>query len=175
MKKILLTLAVAAASLTANAQVYLGGEVGAWRSSDNNHTSVTIHPEVGYKLSDKWDLGLGFGYSYNYYDGAKVHNLTVDPYARWSFVKFGPVKLFLDMGFGSNPVKVKDGGDAEVAWRVGVMPGVSVALNEKIDFIAHTGFLGYRETDGHNSAYGEQGFGFNLPGNDLLFGIVYNF
>ena len=175
MKKILLTIAVAAASLSASAQVYLGGEVGAWRNSDDNHTSFTIHPELGYKLSDKWDLGIGFGYNYNYYGSTpnkKVHNVTIDPYARWSFVKFGPVKLFLDMGFGINPVKTKIEGlpsqDAEVAWRVGVMPGVSVALNKKIDFIAHTGFLGYREADGRNSAYGEQGFGFTLSGNDLL-------
>ncbi len=184
MKKILLTIAVAAASLSASAQVYLGGEVGAWRNSDDNHTSFTIHPELGYKLSDKWDLGIGFGYNYNYYGNGstpnkKVHNVTIDPYARWSFVKFGPVKLFLDMGFGINPVKTKiedlPSQDAEVAWRVGVMPGVSVALNKKIDFIAHTGFLGYREADGRNSAYGEQGFGFTLSGNDLLFGIVYNF
>lgn len=44
MKKILLTIAVAAASLSASAQVYLGGEVGAWRNSDKNHTSLPSIP-----------------------------------------------------------------------------------------------------------------------------------
>ncbi len=48
MKKIFLSVAVAAMSLTASAQVYVGGEVGAWRNSDANTTTVSIQPEVGY-------------------------------------------------------------------------------------------------------------------------------
>lgn len=66
MKKLFLTLAVAAASLTASAQVYVGGEVGLWRNKDANHTNFTIKPDLGYKLSDKWDLGIGIGYEHNY-------------------------------------------------------------------------------------------------------------
>lgn len=34
MKKILLIVAIAAASLTASAQTYVGGSVGFWRNSD---------------------------------------------------------------------------------------------------------------------------------------------
>lgn len=193
MKKLFLTLAVAAASLTASAQVYLGGEVGFWRNTDANHTNVTIHPEIGYKLSDKWDLGIGVGFTHNYYgkgedfDGntlykAKVNGFQVDPYARWSFVKFGPVSLFLDMGFGVNTYKVKhdlaghtETSDAQVAWRVGVQPGVKVALTKKVDFIAHMGFLGYQDADDSYNAYGEDGFGFNFNSTNLNFGLVYNF
>lgn len=176
MKKLFLTVAVAAAALSASAQAYVGGEVGFWRNSDANHTNVTIHPEIGYKLSDKWDLGLGIGYTYNYNGGDnKTHNFTVDPYARWSFAKFGPVSFFLDLGFGVNPYKVKGQDDAQVAWRVGVEPGVKVNLAKNIDFVAHVGFLGYRESDGSNAAYGEKGFGFNVNSNDLNFGLIYNF
>ena len=48
MKKLFLTLAVAFASLAANAQLYVGGEVGAWRNSDDNKTDFNLKPEIGY-------------------------------------------------------------------------------------------------------------------------------
>ncbi len=181
MKKILLTVAVAAMALTASAQVYVGGEIGAWRNTDANKTTFAIQPEVGYQLSDKWDLGIGIGYAHAYQNKIAVNSFEVDPYARWSFVKFGPVSLFLDMGFGINTykAKVKDGpsGDSNTAWRVGVAPGLRVNLTKHIDFIAHMGFLGYRDADDSyvESPYGENGFGFNVSGNDLTFGINYNF
>ena len=107
MKKLFLTLAVAAASLTASAQVYVGGEVGLWRNKDANHTNFTIKPYLGYKLSDKWDLGIGIGYEHDYENHVKKSSFDVDPYARWSYVKFGPVSLFLDMGFGVATYKEK--------------------------------------------------------------------
>lgn len=193
MKKILLTLLVAVCSLTASAQVYLGGEVGFWRNSDDNHTQFSIQPEIGYNLSNKWALGIGIGFTHDYvgkgedWDGetlakAKVNTFSVDPYARYSYAKFGPVRLFLDMGFGVAASKYKGevaghevDSDALVAWRIGVAPGIAVSLCKNLDFIAHCGFLGYRESDGVNSAYGETGFGFELSGNDLSFGVVYNF
>lgn len=192
MKKVFLTVALAAASLAASAQVYVGGEVGFWRNADDNHTNFNIKPEIGYNLSDKWDLGIGIGFNHDYYgtgkyDGEtiakiKVNSFEVDPYARWSFVKFGPVKLFLDMGFGINTYKVKGeimghdyDSDAQVGWRVGVQPGVKVSLAKNVDFIAHMGFLGYQESDDSYCAYGEDGFGFNFSGNNLNFGILYNF
>lgn len=189
MKKLFLTLAVAFASLAANAQLYVGGEVGAWRNSDANHTSFDLKPEIGYQLSDKWDLGIGIGFSHNYvgegedHEGNtllknKVNSFEVNPYARWSFVKFGPVRMFLDMTAGVSTYKVKvndKSGDAQVGWRVGVQPGVAVGLCKNLDFIAHVGFLGYRDADDDYCSYGENGFGFDLSSNNLNFGFVYKF
>lgn len=195
MKKVFLTVALAAASLAASAQVYVGGEVGFWRNADANHTNFNIKPEIGYNLSDKWDLGIGIGFNHDYYGigeyndetiaKKKVNSFEVDPYARWSFVKFGPVKLFLDMGFGINTYKVKGevlghgwdsrDSDAQVGWRVGVQPGVKVSLAKNVDFVAHMGFLGYQEADDNLCSYGEDGFGFKFSGNNLNFGILYNF
>ena len=199
MKKLFLTLAVAFASLEANAQLYVGGEVGAWRNSDDNHTSFNLKPEIGYQLSDKWDLGIGIGFNHDYKgvgeasDGTtlvknKVNSFEVNPYARWSFVKFGPVRMFLDITAGVSTYKVKatvynpvteksttETGDAQVGWRVGVQPGVAVGLCKNLDFIAHVGFLGYRDADDNKCSYGENGFGFDLSSNNLNFGFVYKF
>lgn len=199
MKKLFLTLAVAFASLAANAQLYVGGEVGAWRNSDDNHTTFNLKPEIGYQLSDKWDLGIGIGFNHDYKgtseapDGTtllkhKVNSFDVNPYARWSFVKFGPVRMFLDITAGVNTYKVKETvynpvtkksttetGDAQVGWRIGVEPGIAVGLCKNLDFIAHVGFLGYRDADDDKCSYGETGFGFDLSSNNLNFGFVYKF
>ena len=66
MKKFFLMIAVALISLTASAQVYVGGGVSAWRNSDANHTQFTLEPEVGYTLSETWDMGIGIGFAHDY-------------------------------------------------------------------------------------------------------------
>ena len=193
MKKLFLTLAVAFASLAANAQLYVGGEVGAWRNTDDNKTDFNLKPEIGYQLNDKWDLGIGIGFSHKYRgaeDGeynVKTNSFYVDPYARWSFVKFGPVRMFLDITAGVGTSKRKHtvtvlgeektiSEDADVAWRVGVQPGVAVGLCKNLDFIAHVGFIGYTDADKESvSPYGDKGFGFDLSSNNLNFGFVYKF
>ena len=156
MKKLFLTLVLAVATVAASAQVYVGGEVGLWRNSDANHTNFTLQPEVGYTLSKQWAI-------------------DVSPYARYTFAKFGPVNLFADGGFGFYSVKPKNGSSVS-AWEVGVKPGLAVNLNKKLSFVAHVGFLGYRDSDDAIAGkLWENGFGFNLSGNSLQFGLNYNF
>ena len=48
-------------------------------------------------------------------------------------------------------------------------------LAKNVDFVAHCGFLGYRDADDNNCAYGKNGFGFNASGENLAFGINYRF
>lgn len=184
MKKILLTLLVSLVAITASAQAYIGGGVGVWRNDDANFTSFTFKPEVGCNLSNKWAIGVGLNFTHVYSnpeevdddDYGKVNTLSIDPYARWSFVKFGPVKLFLDMGFGVGVVKEKQTDDAYVNWNVGVRPGVKVSLAKNVDFIAHAGFLGFKGCDDEISTTPyDRGFGFSLDSQSLTFGLNFNF
>ena len=174
MKKFVLSLLVALMGVTASAQVYVGGGVGFWRDADANTTDFTIAPEVGYNLDANWDLGIQFGYGYAYIDGAKVSALEVNPYAGYTFAKFGAVSLFAEITAGVQSYKIK-GLDSQTGWQAGVKPGVRVNLAKNIDFVAHCGFLGYRDADNTAIAYGTNGFGFNLNGNNLVFGINYRF
>ncbi len=59
-------------AMTASAQVYVGGQIGFTSSSVNldmdgtnsvSGTSFKILPEVGYKINDKWAVGIQVGYS----------------------------------------------------------------------------------------------------------------
>ena len=174
---------VAVMSLTASAQVYVGGSVGFWRDYNANETSFNLIPEVGYNLSDKWAIGINVGYAHEYDAPVKANGFVVKPYARWSYAKLGPVRFFLDMGFGFDTYKTKvDMGNRTVksdpfnAWEIGVSPGLAVGLSEHLDFIAHVGFLGFRDSDdGSSAAFGRNGFGFNVDGNNLTFGLNYKF
>lgn len=172
MKKFFLTLALVVAATAANAQVWIGGELGAWRDYDANTTQLNVRPEVGYNLSDKWSLGLALGYKYNYDKGVKSNTVEVNPYARFTYAKFGPVSLFLDGGFAFGVEKFKGGGDGN-NWEVGIKPGLAVSLNEKLGFVTHVGFLGWRDHEYGNAR--DNGFGLKLSGYDLMFGVYYNF
>lgn len=81
MKKVLLTLALAAFAFTANAQWVVGGTVSANHANGhsdkyvagNTITNITLLPKVGYQLNDKMQVGLLFGWTFNYtrtYNGA---------------------------------------------------------------------------------------------------------
>lgn len=177
MKKLFLTFVAAIISLSASAQGYVGGEVGFWRNFSDNKTTFSVAPEVGYNLSDTWAMGVTFQYVHAYEKGVKINAVTFDPYARFTYAKLGPVNLFLDGGFGIAVYKEKDADDSNVGWNVGIKPGVAVNLTDKLSFVAHIGFLGYRDSnDDHPWAYyGDDGFGFDISGNDLTFGLYYNF
>lgn len=174
MKKFFAIAALAVMTLTANAQVFVGGQLGAWRDYDANTTSVSVLPEVGYTLSDKFAIGTVIGWKYNYVQGTKANSLTVAPYARYTFAQFGNVNLFLDGGFGFDTYKVS-GADAANAWEIGIKPGVAVNLTDKLSFVSHFGFLGYRDADAGAKAFGKNGFGFNADANNITFGLYYNF
>lgn len=178
MKKFLFTLVAAVVTLTASAQVYVGGEVGLWRNWNDNKTTFEILPEVGYNLNENWAIGTSIGYAYNYADGEKINAVEVAPYARYTYAKFDAVSLFLDGGFGFMTYKVTPrhgkSGDSQNAWQVGIKPGVKVDLTSKLSFVAHVGFFGYQDSD-EATIWGEDGFGFQLNGNNLNFGLYYNF
>ena len=184
MKKMLLTAVVALVTLSASAQVYLGGEVGLWRNPDANTTQFNLRPDVGYKLSDKWALGIAVQYNHTYVRGEKANSMGVNPYARYTAAKFGPVSVFLDGGFEFNSVKWKDR-DSYNEWGIGIKPGLAVNLTDKLSFVTHLGFLGYNDTDegdyvddfGAGAFWGideNHGFGFRFS-NAIRFGLYYNF
>lgn len=171
---------VAMLTMVANAQdLFIGGAVNFWDNSDAKHTTIGITPEIGYNLSDAWALGIQIGYSYEKVDEIKINSMAVAPYARYSYLTAGPVKLFLDGGFEFETAKVK-GGDSYNTWNIGIKPGVSIALNQKFSLVAHIGFLGYQDVDDElASAYAllgkEKGWGLKMNGYNMSFGFYYNF
>jgi hypothetical protein len=179
MKKIMMIAAMMVAAVSANAQVYVGGGVGVATSSyDGNSTTVwSIIPEIGYNINDKWAVGtvIGYGETKTKVNGVKetVKTFQVAPYARYTFVKWENVNLFVDGTVGyqyENYAGVKTN-----TFAIGFKPGVAVNLNEKLSFVAHVGFLGYENEKVKGDDKSTNSFGFDLNGNALSFGVYYNF
>ena len=179
MKKIMMTLAAVCVAATMNAQVYLGGGLGVATSSyDGNSTTVwSILPEIGYNLDENWAVGMtvGYGESTVKVSGVKekVKTFQISPYARYTFVKFDKVNLFVDGGVAYKHENYA--GTKTNTFGVGLKPGVAVNLNDKLSFVAHVGFLGYENEKVKGDDKSTNTFGFNLNGNSLSFGVYYNF
>jgi hypothetical protein len=169
MKKIILTLAAALIGVAASAQVYVGGEVGFNRDTDDNQTSFTIMPEVGYTFNENIAVGAVLGYDYTYNSGLKDNTIMFSPYLRYTFLSLGPVNVFCDLNAGIYYEKVKEGdvSDDETNAFGYLRPGISLPLNDNLSFVAHLGSLGY---DG-----GSKDFNCSLSGNDVTFGVYYSF
>ena len=197
MKKILMTLAMGMMALTMSAQMYIGGSVGftSWSpDKGDGESSFKIMPEIGMQFDDQWGAGVQIGYIT---DKAGVYKLGTEsafvfaPYVRYQAIKVGKVNLFLDGGIDFISYSKPDNS----AFSVGIKPGVSVALSDKLSFVTHFGFLGYESVPskggyaGYNYDYYDYSraaasdsdkpkdsyFGFDFSSLNLTFGLYYNF
>ena len=186
MKKIILMAAFAVASVAASAQVYVGGGIG-FSSNKAAHAegvdvdavnTIEILPEVGYKLDDKMAVGIGLGFVNAKQGDNKSTSFSIAPYFRYTFVKWGNVGLFADAQFAyeNTKVEVNNVEAKSNAWSLGIKPGVSVDLTEKVTFLAKVGWLGYRsekpDADGMKAS---SEFGVGVDATDLSFSMLFNF
>ena len=208
MKKVMLMVAFMVATVAASAQVYIGGGFGINSSKpaqpENANidatTTISIIPEIGYKLSDKWTVGLGIGYTHTSnpssdqvlgYEGVdKLNGFVIAPYARYHFVKWNKVGLFIQGGLSYTSMKGTAEADDENGWEsdvdgtvstfyIGFKPGIQVDLSEKLSLVATVGNLGWS-----TSSYGgdvwedydaSSTFDFGVDLSQINFAMYYNF
>jgi hypothetical protein len=188
MKKILMTLVAVLATVSMNAQWYVGGSVAFNAEStqknagDRSETTFKILPEIGYQLNDEWAVGAVIGYQSNKFagitstidgfgDNVAESAFTFNPYARYTFLNAGKVNLFVDGGVEFTTFSKQDC----TALGVGFKPGLSVSLTDNLSFVSHVGFIGWKTVnpDGDDNNYNN--FGLDLSGANLTFGLYYNF
>ncbi|MBO4485501.1 MAG: hypothetical protein J5734_00030 [Prevotella sp.] len=172
MKKLVLVLVFALAGIfTANAQVWVGGGIGA--SVQKNYKSFSISPEVGYVINNKWQIALGAGYNFSQVKvdalGDEIlsttNALALQPYVRYVGGTIGQkFSLFVDLcgDFGL----LDDARD----YAVTLQPGIAWQATEKFTAAFRFCKVGYD----HNF-YGTDGF---LLDGDLAapqIRIYYNF
>ena len=179
MKKFLLMAAMAVMSLGASAQDwYTGGQLTFGRTTEQpsgvKSTQVTVLPEIGYNLTDNFAVGSVLGVSYRKSGGEEKTVFKVNPYARYSYFKNDRVSLCVDGGvdFGIGRAKGRTAGEDGI----GLRPGISYNISQKLSLVAHVGFLGYQSGNRpakHNGA--AENWGLDLNSNNLMFGLYYNF
>ena len=192
MKKIILTALVAVASLSANAQVWLGGDIAfgsskAYKGADNA-TKFTIAPQVGYMFNEKWGIGLNLKFN-TMNDAAAILNvgdasltdMVANPgnyaktsfgaglFARFIFAKSGIASFFLDGGVDFTTYK-----DMGSKIGIAIQPGVKFAASEKVDVVAKIGYFGWQKYLGDKSSKGSS-FGLGIEESALSLGVSYNF
>ena len=180
MKKLFSLIAVAFVAMSVNAQVYVGGSLGinAWSSQknagDRSETTFTILPEVGYNLNDEWAVGTVIGYVSDKWvgvNGISESAFTFNPYARYTYLKAGKVSLFVDGGVDFTTASKADWNELAI----GLKPGLAVSLSDNISFVSHLGFIGYDVLNPDGDDNNISKFGLDLSGNNLTFGLYFNF
>jgi hypothetical protein len=180
MKKLFSLIAVAFVAMSVNAQVYVGGSLGinAWSSQknagDRSETTFTILPEVGYNLNDEWAVGTVIGYVSDKWvgvNGISESAFTFNPYARYTYLKAGKVSLFVDGGVDFTTASKADWNELAI----GLKPGLAVSLSDNISFVSHLGFIGYDVLNPDGDDNNTSKFGLDLSGNNLTFGLYFNF
>ena len=203
MKKMILTALVAVASLAANAQVWVGGEVGfsATKTTIDGDkqgaaAAFNLLPEIGYTLNDKFDIALTIGLSHansngDYYEGSQKFDViggnledvnrnafTINPYVRYKFAKTGDFTFFVDGGFSYTMIHYSNTSlatydDNANQWALGFKPGISYALSEKVSLVAHVGGIGYSYAKYDDIK--TNGFDLGVKGNNITFGAYVSF
>jgi len=164
MKKLFLVLALAFAGIfTANAQVWIGGGLGA--QIENGNTYLTVSPEVGYAINNNWQVALGAGYTFDKKEGLPTSNkLSLEPYVRYVATTIGDkFSLFFDLTGDFGLI------DAS-GWAATLRPGIAWMATEHWTAAFRFGFLGY-----DHGFYGNNGFYLNCDLAAPQIRLYYNF
>ena len=188
MKKIVMMAVMAVAALSANAQVWVGGEVGFTSSHVNGlgtEKNFTIKPEIGYSLNDKFDVAMEIGYAFS---SDKLHKklggqkfnantFEVSPYVRYKFVKVGNFFAFVDGGLEYATTHYNTLPKNENQFGVYVTPGIAYSVSDKVTLVSHLGEgLYYNHQwmkDGEKNGYIYEGYHANNVGFRLFNGITF--
>jgi len=169
MKKILLLLAfVITASLSSQAQVWIGGSVNG--SFNKEAKSFTIAPDVGYAIPNTpFSVACALDYQVSYLgEEGYSHELTLSPYFRYDICDISErFSLFVDLVADIDALKFSN-------FDIGLAPGVSFNITEHWSAEFSYGFVGYQRELGEDDTV-EHSFTLDFKAATAEFGIYYNF
>lgn len=174
MKRVIFTAITAIIVIAGNAQVYIGGGLKFWDNNDDKRTTISVTPEVGYRVSKRFAFGACLGYEYSKSEGVHTDSYSVEPYLRHFIYSFNNFDLFWE---GTLEFCYVDPNNAESGYCLGIgaKPGISYTINDHFCITAFVGFFGYRhcEKEFKHPKF-EPGLGISLV-NDLSFSFHYYF
>ena len=137
MKKVLVVLALCLMAFTAKAQLYVGGGIN-FQAAQGGTATINMAPEVGFCINDNMAVGGIIRFS-----TGNANTVAMNPYFRYSFVKFGHVKLFADADLRLTMVTPQGANTTTTTFGIGVCPGISYSPTRHINFAARMGQIGY--------------------------------
>lgn len=175
MKKVFMTLVAAVMAVGASAQVFVGGGVGIGSADNGGSDNITAYkfvPEVGYSFNSDWAVGATFGWKGSNHGGAK--SVEFNPYVRYTFFHSRLVNAFVDGTVGYAHEYGANNRDID-RLQIGFKPGVALNLTPCLSFVTKVGFVGYDHSKDNNSKAKVDEWGVNVDGNNITFGLYYNF
>ena len=190
MKKLVVIVSLIFAGMAVNAQLYMGAwfDIGFNKTNADNGTKLNTsasfgcYADIGYRLTDVWDIGAEFGGTNSVYKNHISDTKTtsaqflLSPYVRYSVIQAGKFEL---MGKGALTL---DGSKTYYQIGLQVTPVLAYNLNEHIALQTNLNFISFglsynKEKDGNART------NFNLGGNSnnvatlggLTIGFVYKF
>ncbi|MCF2876257.1 MULTISPECIES: outer membrane beta-barrel protein [unclassified Tenacibaculum] len=174
--------------------IYTNNSTNDFSSNVNKSESLNfnISPKIGYSITNNLIIGLGIGYGYNKHENnpassnsiIKNKSYSIFPYIKKYFSLGKKLAFSLHGEFrythskyenhtSLNNVSFNKSND----YFVGIRPGVTYFLNNKIALEANIGALGYTRTI-HKSPLNTfthtiDNFNFNLNSSNLNFGLSY--
>lgn len=113
----------------------------------------------------------------------KLNSFTIQPYLRYNVVNFGKAKLFLEGYVGYTNINMKDeSGSSNAAdetkvnaFELGIRPGVSISLSDKLDVVGKIGTLGFLSAKESESDVSLTRFGLDVDSYNVLVGFNFHF
>ena len=168
MKKLFITLALAAATFVgANAQLFVGGDLGVQvqatkqddKVKDDVNWGFSIDPKIGYELSDKLSAGAYISSGYTSTEDkildtkSSAFNWGILPFVRYNVINFGKFGIAAEATVGVAGVHYDNGNNnpSDITLGINVAPYLTYAYDEHWEFEAGLSFLslGYNFTS-HN-------------------------
>ena len=150
MKRFILFVSTLQLTLTLNAQVYVGGNVGMSFYRDVTTSSArveskdyfSIAPEIGYAFNKYFSLGTSVLYQWN---ESGSQRFAVAPYARFTFAQWEHFGLFVDALFEYSssytfPIRLRYN-----SWQTGLTPGFKIPITPKCGLTTRLAFLGWKK------------------------------
>lgn len=169
-KNAVVAVALLMAVVSIKAQIFVGGALGFSSTKMSSTTGSTttelgkissynFSPEVGYYLSENLAIGLGFGVG-NTKTTTPITttsnsvndqtNWNIRPFARYTLLKTGGFGFFGEgaLSFGGSSSETTNGstttdGPSTTTISIGLFPGITYDLSDKVALIAKVGALSY--------------------------------
>ncbi len=157
MKKLALTslLAVFAATGAHAAGHFIGGSA-TFSMNDDHQKILSIAPEVGWVLNEKWDAGVAAEITYGHKAdvlgmGVALEDTTlygIGGFTRYNVAQFGDVKLLLKGAVEFGAATLSNAGAEETFYllNASVVPMITYDISESFTLTAELGFLGAQAT-----------------------------
>ena len=155
MKKVFLTILFAVmTAVYAQAQLFMGAQINLKAEQVNmddgtkrrSETSIGAYADIGYELSEKWDIGAFYGGTI----GLVTNHLTdtetttahwlLSPYARYTIARAGKFKL---LGKGS---VTTEGSKNDFKFSIDVAPVVAYHMSDRLALQASLNFFSFGMT-----------------------------